>query len=111
TRCGLSQGDSPEHAGPAAEARWYDVALDVLDYGRRLNISVEQVLDASPHQREQVLLLHNTATDHDPLWRKGADQVHQGQCEIVSLQLPGGMVGRQCIGRLLPAGGNCRPAG
>jgi len=97
------QGDGAQHAGPPAERRRDNVCVNFFQYGRRLDIAVQGSYRFLSDERHQLWLLGHTTANDNPLRREGANKASQGQGNIVRLQFPGRMIGRQGFCLLPPA--------
>ena len=106
----LRKGQCPQHPRPTAQARRHDVLVHVLEDLRRADVVVEERSNLAPHEGEEVPLVHDAAADDDALRREGADEVHEGQGEVSSLERPRRVIRGQCVARHSPAGEEGRPA-
>ena len=109
SRCASARApNTPERSlSPGGTMYWSMCAQD----RRRLHVLVQQLLHLAPDQRKQRLVLHHAAAQDDPLGRDRANHVHQRQSQVVGLEWPGRMIGRQGIARLLPTIADRRAAG
>ena len=67
-----------------------------------MNVAVQELLHLAPHKREQSFVLHNASADNNPARGIVENQVRQGQCDMMRLDIPGRVIVRERFGRLSP---------
>src|ERR1019366_8400195 len=102
--CHSGQRDGAQYACIAAQGGRHDVIGYPLQNFGRLDVAVQQRQNLAANAGEQVRLPHHAAAQNNSLGREGTDPGGQAQGDVVSLQVPGGMLGRERLAALAPAG-------
>ena len=111
SHCFRRKNQRAGYAAVNAEPGRDDIIFHPAKNLRMLHVAVEHFAHLPANHREEVLLLHHAAAQHDLLRRKHKNRRHAHLRQIIALQHPGGMIRRKLLRGLAPAFENRRTAG
>ena len=69
-----------EHAGETTQLRWRDVSIEMIQNFVVLNVAIQKTRNFRSDEREDLRLLHDTASEQNALRGEDEDEVYDRLC-------------------------------